>query len=108
MTEQSYEAASQASDATGHIRRRAALVQKAVSDWKGALVDLGGRNNLLHYRDLARGTLDLTIADSETVSDLLIGKTVSVSFTPDQAGKIQFFCKYHKSRGMVGTLDVSA
>ena len=36
------------------------------------------------------------------------GKTVSVSFTPDQAGKIQFFCKYHKSRGMVGTLDVSA
>ena len=36
------------------------------------------------------------------------GKTVSVSFTPDQAGKIQFFCKDHKGRGMVGTLDVSA
>lgn len=60
-------------------RRRAGLVQKAVADWKTALVDLGGRNNLLHYRDLKRGTLDLTVADSEAVSDLLLGKTVRVS-----------------------------
>jgi hypothetical protein len=40
--------------------RRAGLVLKASTDWKNALVDLGGRNNLLHYRDLKRGTLDLT------------------------------------------------
>jgi len=38
------------------------------------------------------------------------GKTVSVSFTPDQAGKIQFFCKYHKGRhgGNAGCERLSA
>jgi very-short-patch-repair endonuclease len=55
------------------------LVQRAVADWKSVLVDLGGRNNLLHYRDLKRGTLDLTLADPEVVSELLFGKTVRVS-----------------------------
>jgi very-short-patch-repair endonuclease len=61
------------------MKRRAGLVQRAVADWKTALVDLGGRNNLLHYRDLKRGTLDLTVADSGAVSDLLLGKSVRVS-----------------------------
>ena len=55
------------------------MVQKAVADWKNALVDLGGRNNLLHYRDLKRGTLDLTLADLEVAGHLLAGKTVRVS-----------------------------
>ena len=61
------------------ISRRAGLVEKAATDWKNALVDLGGRNNLLHYRDLKRGTLDLTAADPEAVSGLLLGKTIRVS-----------------------------
>jgi plastocyanin len=46
--------------------------------------------------------------DQAVDKDVEEGKTVSVSFTADQAGKIEFFCKYHKSRGMVGSLDVSA
>jgi very-short-patch-repair endonuclease len=54
-------------------------VQKAATDWKNALVDLGGRNNLLHYRDLKRGTLDLTAADPDGVSGLLRGKAIRVS-----------------------------
>jgi very-short-patch-repair endonuclease len=54
-------------------------VQKAATDWKNALVDLRGRNNLLHYRDLKRGTLDLTTADREVVSGLLLGKATRVS-----------------------------
>lgn len=49
------------------MSRRAGLVQKATADWKNALVDLGGRNNLLHYRDLKVGTLDLTRANPEVV-----------------------------------------
>lgn len=76
MTEESYPHAAQPGGDEAHLRRRAGLVQKAVTDWKTALVDLGGRNNLLHYRDLKRGTLDLTVADSEAVSDLLLGETV--------------------------------
>jgi very-short-patch-repair endonuclease/DNA polymerase III delta prime subunit len=79
LPELSYDPDMEPSEATASFRRRAALVQKAVSDWKGALVDLGGRNNLLHYRDLTRGTLDLTVADSEVVSHLLAGKTVRAS-----------------------------
>ena len=61
------------------MSRRAGLVQKAATDWKNALVDLGGRNNLLHYRDLKRGTLDLTAADPEAVGGLLLGKATRVS-----------------------------
>jgi very-short-patch-repair endonuclease len=59
--------------------RRAGLVQKAAREWKNALVDLGGRNNLLHYRDLKRGTLDLTAGDRDAVGGLLLGKTIRVS-----------------------------
>jgi DNA polymerase III delta prime subunit len=79
LSEQSYELAAQPSEPEGRLRRRAGLVQKAVTDWKSALVDLGGRNNLLHYRDLKRGTLDLALANLEMVSHLLIGKTVRIS-----------------------------
>ncbi|WP_187366492.1 AAA domain-containing protein [Trebonia kvetii] len=61
------------------MSRRAGLVQKAASDWKHALVDLGGRNNLLHYRDLKVGTLDLTGADPEMVRGLLLGKATRVT-----------------------------
>jgi very-short-patch-repair endonuclease len=65
--------------AGGKASRRAGLVQKASTDWKNALVDLGGRNNLLHYRDLKRGTLDLTGADRNAVNDLLLGKGTRIS-----------------------------
>ncbi|HUY10017.1 MAG TPA: AAA domain-containing protein [Candidatus Dormibacteraeota bacterium] len=62
------------------------LVQTAVKEWIAALVDLGGRNNLLHYRDLKLGTLDVTAASSSTLVTLLQGKAIRVSslFT-DQA-----------------------
>jgi AAA domain-containing protein/uncharacterized protein DUF4011 len=65
--------------AGGEMGRRAGLVLKALREWKGALVDLGGRNNLLHYRDLRLGTVDLTAANAEAVGGLLLGKTVRVS-----------------------------
>lgn len=54
-------------------------MQRAASDWKNALVDLGGRNNLLHYRDLKLGTLDLSEADPEVVRGLLLGKATRVT-----------------------------
>ena len=73
------------------VSRRGGLVQKASSDWKNALVDLGGRNNLLHYRDLKAGTLDLTAADPEAVSGLLLGKATWVTALfrdPGQAAQV--------------------
>jgi len=59
--------------------RRRQLVTRAVEMWKKQLVELGGRNNLLAYRDLKAGTLDLSSADPRAVEDLVIGKAVPLS-----------------------------
>lgn len=60
----------------GHSARRRELVARAVETWKKQLIELGGRNNLLAYRDLKAGTLDLSDADPRAVTDLVIGKSV--------------------------------
>ncbi|NLW98207.1 MAG: DUF4011 domain-containing protein [Actinomycetales bacterium] len=49
------------------------LVAAAVATWSRQLVDLGGRNTLLWYRDLRAGTLDLTMAHPGGLSVLMAG-----------------------------------
>lgn len=49
------------------------LVEAAVARWSRQLVDLGGRNSLLWHRDLAAGTLDLTMAHPGGLSVLMAG-----------------------------------
>jgi DNA polymerase III delta prime subunit len=63
----------------GYTKRRVELVQKAAKEWMAALEDLGGRNNLLHYRDLKLGTLDLTNGDPAALAGLLAGKVTRLS-----------------------------
>ena len=58
----------------GTTRRR--LVAEAIETWKRDLIDLGGRNTLLYFRHLRRGTLDLS--DVET-GPLLAGRRVRLS-----------------------------
>lgn len=61
---------------------RAEIVQRAVEVWKGQLVDLGGRNTLLYYRDLKQGTLDLSEASGANdvaVDSLLASRPVRLS-----------------------------
>lgn len=60
---------------------RAQLVAEAVKSWSKDLVDLGGRNNLLYYRDLRTGTLDLggRLVDAAARTRLLEGSRVSLS-----------------------------
>ncbi|EWS99616.1 DNA helicase [Intrasporangium oryzae NRRL B-24470] len=58
---------------------RAERVAAAVKSWQRTLVDLGGRNTLLWYRDLPAGTLDLTTAHPGGVSKLLAGKPTRLS-----------------------------
>src|SRR4051812_7639752 len=65
--------------AEAELRRRALSIRKAVKVWTGQLVDLSGRNNLLYYRDLKAGTLDLAAAVPERVNDLLAGKVVTLA-----------------------------
>ncbi|MGD9796834.1 MAG: AAA domain-containing protein, partial [Acidimicrobiia bacterium] len=60
---------------------RLRVVEKAVEAWKGQLVDVGGRNTLLYYKDLKQGTLDLRAnGASPATVDLLLGShTVRIS-----------------------------
>jgi len=67
------------SDLEGFTKRRVELVRKAAKEWTTALVDLGGRNNLLRYRDLKQGTLDLSGANPQVVGSLLQGRTIKVA-----------------------------
>jgi very-short-patch-repair endonuclease len=58
---------------------RASRVQAAIKAWKAQLIDLGGRNTLLYYRDQKVGTLDLTGAEETVVANLLVGRSIRLS-----------------------------
>ncbi len=55
---------------------RHALVRAGLKEWQHALVDLGHRNTLLHYRPLKKGTLCLDQADPTGLRSLFQGKKV--------------------------------
>jgi very-short-patch-repair endonuclease len=63
----------------GGGRDRTSRVRAAIAVWKEQLIDLGGRNTLLFYRDQKVGTLDLTGATSESIAALLAGRTVRLA-----------------------------
>jgi len=58
---------------------RAARVSAARAGWTRHLVDLGGRNTLLWYRDLPTGTLDLTTAHPGGVASMMAGRPTKLS-----------------------------
>ncbi len=67
-------------DAEGFERQD--RVVRAVKAWKGELVDLGGWNTLLYYKDLKQGTLDLgpdSGAKPAGVDQVLSSRTVRLS-----------------------------
>lgn len=59
--------------------QRRQVVERARDGWVRRLIDLSRRNNLLYYRDLKSGTLDLTGADRPALTDLWHGKTVPLT-----------------------------
>ena len=61
------------------VNTRQETVARAVAKWVKQLVDLTGRNRLLYYRTLRRGTLELTKGDEVAVSTLLQGKKMKLS-----------------------------
>ncbi len=61
---------------------RHTLIDRAVRAWTGELIDLGGRNTLLYYRDLKQGTLDIgpaSPASDVAVEQLLSSRTMRLS-----------------------------
>lgn len=55
---------------------RRQTVETARQSWIRKLIDLSRRNNLLYFRPLKTGTLELTSAPSERLRDLLVGESV--------------------------------
>ena len=51
----------------------------AATTWINRLIDTSRRNNLLYFRELKVGTLDLGDADPEALAELLADKTKRVS-----------------------------
>ena len=66
-------------EATTSAEQRRARVARAVDEWIKQLIDLTGRNQLLYYRTLKRGTLELTEASPEPLAELLSGRKVRLS-----------------------------
>ena len=54
-------------------------VEAARHVWIRKLIDLSRRNNLLYYRPLKTGTLDLSAAPAEKLRELLVGEGVPAS-----------------------------
>jgi very-short-patch-repair endonuclease len=58
---------------------RQAVVDRAREAWIRRLMDTSRRNNLLYFRDLKTGTLDLEGYDPDAMRDLLAGEAVTPS-----------------------------
>ncbi len=58
---------------------RTKAVEQAGAAWIRKLIDLSRRNNLLYYRSLKTGTLDLTGASASALRDLWRGQSVALA-----------------------------
>ena len=65
--------------AEGIDPRRVELVERARKGWIARLTDLSRRNNLLYFRDLTAGTMDLTPRGMGVAADLVAGRALSAS-----------------------------
>jgi hypothetical protein len=61
------------------LKLRRQLVADAIKNWVAQTIDLGGRNRLLYFRPLKRGTLDLRSASRDSADRLLRGLRVRIS-----------------------------
>ena len=68
---------------------RIAIVDGARRSWIKKLIDLSRRNNLLFYRQLKTGILDLSIAIDEKMAELLSGQSVSLNKLLESAWKTE-------------------
>jgi len=57
---------------------RRAIVDGARQNWIKRLIDLSRRNNLLFFRPLKRGTLDLSAADPTALQELFAGSAIGL------------------------------
>ncbi len=77
--EQAFEEIALSGEVEGLTKQRVEVVQRATTQWIRVLRDLTARNNLLRYRDLKSGTLDLQGANDRALGALLSGRIVRLS-----------------------------
>lgn len=63
-------------------------VSQAADRWRTELSEVGGRNSLLWHRDLAKGTIDLTVAHPGGVAKLLAGHNTLLSELVRESGAL--------------------
>lgn len=51
---------------------------------------------------------NFTLSDQGVDQDVEEGETAKVTVTVPQSGSLRFYCKYHRSMGMTGTLKVGS
>ncbi len=68
---------------------RRAAVDQAREGWIRRLIDLSRRNNLLYFRDLKLGSLDLSDHDTEAMAALLGGETVPLNRLLPRADEVR-------------------
>ena len=88
----------QANDTADASQRRREIVISAVEQWKSELIDLTARNNLLYYRDLRVGTLDLSEHPQAAV-DLLAGRMVQLADLTSDTDQLKQWTKRAKAIG---------
>ena len=73
---------------------------KRVEDWKGRLIDLSKKNNLLYFKKAKRGNLTITAPDSQKIFDGLVVKKNRMEFyLPAEAAKAQKAVKAASPKG---------
>lgn len=67
------------------------LIEQAQNKWIQRLTDLSRRNNLVYYRELKNGTIELIDINIQVFDELLLGKPVSANdLFPNKCNEIQF------------------
>src|SRR5262249_37084140 len=77
---------------------RRSAVDSAREGWISRLIDLSRRNNLLYFRDLKTGTVDLSRASDETMLAFLQGESVPLAKFVSQNEEVTVSAKIREIR----------
>lgn len=77
---------------------RRSTVDQAREGWIRRLIDLSRRNNLLYFRDLKTGTLDLSQHDLQAMANLLAGESVALTLLLPDADKVSTAARVQEIR----------
>lgn len=70
---------------------------------------VAGQPAVITVRDVGKYNHNFSITEFNVNTDLTVGNSNDISFTPDKTGTFQLFCEYHKdSHGMIGTIVVKS